>query len=132
MNSAGLTKPNTAAITTAASTDLGTGCSAGISASSATSTSATDITVAHPERAPACIRMAERENDELVGNEPLKAEAILARPWPIKSWLSFQRLLSAWFSALALEAVSKKLIKAMMRAGITSVESVCSGGTCGQ
>ena len=69
--------------------------------------------------------MAERENDELVGNEPVRPEAILARPWPIRSWFSFQSLPARALSTLALDAVSRKLTSVIRKAGSSSAPS-CS------
>ena len=82
-------------------------------------------------RAPAYRLMAERENEALVGNAPLKPDAILAKPWPIKSWFSFHCVPPRWFSTLALDAVSRKLIKVITIAGNSSWLKVDHGSICG-
>ena len=68
--------------------------------------------------------MAERENDELVGKAPVRPEASLARPWPIRSWFSFQSLPALALSTLALDAVSRKLTRVTIRAGSNKAPSV--------
>ncbi|MNS99095.1 hypothetical protein D3C72_1334830 [compost metagenome] len=76
--------------------------------------------------------MAERENDELVGNDPVKPEASLARPWPIRSWFSFHSVPARPLSTLALDAVSRKLTSVIISAGSTSALKVCAGSRPGQ
>ena len=75
---------------------------------------------------------AERENDELVGKAPLRPEAILASPWPMRSWFWFQIWPSPWFSTLALEAVSRKLTRVMTSVGSSNCPRVCQSGRPGR
>jgi hypothetical protein len=130
-NSRGRISPTTATTTMAASTACGTWRSVGVNSSSASSTTATEKTVAQPVCAPAYRLSAERENDELVANAPDRPEAILARPWPIRSWSWSQRSPLRWLSTLALEAVSRKLIRVTTSVGSTSCPSACQPGQVG-
>jgi hypothetical protein len=75
---------------------------------------------------------AERENDELVGKAPLRPEAILASPWPMRSWFWFHIWPSPWLSTLALDAVSRKLTSVMTRVGSSSWDRVCMSGRPGR
>ena len=106
-----------ATITAAAITARGTYCKAGIKNNKDSSTKPMEKITAQPERAPAYNIKAERENDVLVGKLPDKAEASLDRPCPNNSVLSSQRRPSRWHSMRALEAVSRKLTKAITIAG---------------
>ena len=76
--------------------------------------------------------MAEREKEALVGNAPLRPDTILAMPWPIRSWFSFHWVPPCWFSTLALEAISRKLIKVITSAGSSNWLKVCQGSQPGQ
>jgi hypothetical protein len=75
---------------------------------------------------------AERENDELVGKAPLRPEAILASPWPIRSWFWFHIWPSPWLSTLALDAVSRKLTSVMTSVGSSNCPRVCQSGRPGR
>ena len=88
--------------------------------------------VAQPLRAPAYKLMAERENDALGAKLPHNPELILAMPWAIKSWFSFQRVPPFWWSTLALEAVSRKLTSVTTKTGMTSAPIVPHGSKPGQ
>ena len=76
--------------------------------------------------------MAERENEALVAKLPNSPLLILARPWPMRSWFSFQRSPDRWLSTLALDAVSKKLTSVTTSTGITSAEKLDHGSAPGQ
>jgi hypothetical protein len=119
-------------MTAADSTERGTNCSAGINTNRLINTHPMVNKVAQPDRAPAYSMSAERENDVLVAKLPHRPEASLAKPWPISSRLSFQRLPSRWHSMRALDAVSKKLTKAITMAGTQSWLSLCRPGHSGQ
>jgi hypothetical protein len=128
----GLNRFSTAATTTAASTACGTWPSAGVRNSSTSSTTPVVATAAQPVRAPAYSVMAEREKEALVAKLPHKAEVILPRPWPIRSWLASQRLPSCWLSILALDAISSELTSAITSAGTSRDDSVSQPGRPGQ
>src|SRR6478735_6102342 len=100
--------------------------------SSAAATTATLNSVAHCVLAPAYSVIAERENEELVGNEPVRPEAILPSPWPIRSWFSFQSLPARALSTLALDAVSRKLTRVIRKAGSSRVPSSLTDSPPGQ
>src|SRR5437868_13716728 len=100
--------------------------------SSAAATTATLNSVAHCVFAPAYSVMAEREKEELVGNEPVRPEAILASPWPIRSWFSFHSLPERALSTLALDAVSRKLTSVTRKAGSSRLPSLLSERPPGQ
>ena len=89
-------------------------------------------TVAQPVLAPAYSVIADRENDALVGKLPQKADASLPRPWPIRSWLAFQRRPSRWLSIFALDAISSELTRAMTSAGAISALRLVQPGNTGQ
>jgi len=76
--------------------------------------------------------MAEREKDALVAKLPHRPLLILDRPWPIRSWFSFQRSLERWLSTLALEAVSRKLTSVTTSTGISSEARSDQGSQPGQ
>ena len=63
---------------------------------------------------------AEREKEPLTGMVWLNAAAILARPWPINSWFSFQGRLVLIAITLQLDMASMKLIRAMTNAAGSS------------
>ena len=128
----GLIKPKMATSTMDASTANGTWRSSGVSTNSATSTTPTENTVAHPVRAPAYRLSAEREKDELVGKAPQKPEASLARPWPIRSWSWSQRWPRCPLSTLALDAVSRKLTSVITSVGSSSWPSTLQPGQLGR
>ena len=73
-----------------------------------------------------------RFNLAISGKAPLKPEASLARPWPIRSWSWSQRAPRLALSTLALEAVSRKLTRVMMSLGTSSCDSVAQPGQLGQ
>src|SRR5574343_1370554 len=128
----GLSTPSTAASTMADSTDCGTWASTGVSTSSASRITTTEMTVAQPVCAPAYRFRAERENDELVGKAPDSADASLPRPWPIKSWSWSQRWPLRSLSTLALDAVSKKLTRVMTSVGSTNCLRLSQSRPCGR
>ena len=130
-NSRGLSRPSTAATTIAASTACGTKRSTGVNTSSASSTTRAEKMVAQPVCAPAYRLSAERENDELVANAPDRPEAILASPWPIRSWSWSQRSPLRSESTLADEAVSRKLTSVITSTGSTSWPSMSQPGQPG-
>ena len=130
-NARGCSRPATGSTTMAASTARGTACSAGVNSSSATSTTTTLATPAQPVRAPAYRLSAERENDELVGKAPLKPDASLARPWPIRSWSWSQRAPRWALSTCALLAVSRKLTSVITSVGSRSWASTSQPGQPG-
>jgi glycosyltransferase involved in cell wall biosynthesis len=67
--------------------------------------------------------IADLEKEVPVAKLPLKPDAILAKPCPMRSWFSCHKVPSFWFSFLALEAASKKLTNAIKTAGPTSKPS---------
>ena len=79
-NACGLSRPTTAVSTMAANTACGTWRNTGKKNSKDNSTTMTDASVAHPVFAPAKMFSAERAKDELVGNAPLKPDAIFPSP----------------------------------------------------
>ena len=82
--------------------------------------------------APAYSVMAERENEELVGKDPVRPEEIFARPWPIRSWSSFHSVPALALSTLALEAVYRKLTSVMRKAGSSNWPNPTPGTSCGR
>ena len=69
-----------------------------------------------PVMAPALMFTAERENEPETGKAWVKLPTMLARPWPISSWLGSSRCLVLAAMALAMEMASMKPTREMTMA----------------
>ena len=88
-----------------------------------TSTNSAVITELMPVLAPAFMLTAERENEPDTGKAWVKLPTMLARPWPISSWLGSMRCLVLAAMALAMEMASMKPTSEITRAADSSEPS---------